>query len=299
MKLPGPIPTTRATRASSSSRKRVSRNTGRIPASNRSPSISKPGAAWEPLAGAFRARFSPQGEFTIYSNRSLRDRILTIFDQTFAVTYILRTVAVVVAITGVFLAVTTLAAEREREIGVLRAIGASRAQVRRALVLEAGMMGAIALRPSASPPASVLAMALTWVVNPAFFGWTITLQFPSLSLVATPILDHPRRPCSLPGSPRGAPAAEKSPKLSAKNSASRLYRISRTKLSGVPSAGFTKITSLGSRRGVSIARNTTGSSKIFGSACTVPRLKTSNSPGPNSATVLSSSIQNVPRPENT
>jgi putative ABC transport system permease protein len=145
----------------------------------------KPGAAWEPLAGAFRARFSRQGEYTIYSNRSLRDRILSIFDQTFAVTYILRTVAVLVAITGVFLAVTTLAAEREREIGVLRSIGASRAQVRRALVIEAGMMGVVA---SALGLAAgiVLAMALTWVVNPAFFGWTITLQLPGLTLLATP-----------------------------------------------------------------------------------------------------------------
>ena len=145
-----------------------------------------PGADWEPLADAFRAQFSRQGEFSIYSNRRLRDRILSIFDQTFAVTYILRTVAVLVAITGVFLAVTTLAAEREREIGVLRAIGASRAQVRTALILEAGMMGVVA---SALGLAAglVLAMALTWVVNPAFFGWTISLHFPALSLIATPL----------------------------------------------------------------------------------------------------------------
>ena len=145
-----------------------------------------PGAAWEPLEGAFRAEFSPQGEFSIYSNRTLRDRILAVFDQTFAVTYILRTVAVLVAITGVFLAVTTLAAEREREIGVLRAIGASRDQVHRALVLEAGMMGVVA---SALGLAAgiVLAMALTWVVNPAFFGWTITLHFPRLALLSTPL----------------------------------------------------------------------------------------------------------------
>ena len=146
----------------------------------------RPGAAAEPLAAAFRAQFSREGEFSIYSNGSLRSRILGIFDQTFAVTYILRTVAVLVAITGVFLAVTTLAAEREREIGVLRAIGASRAQVRHALVLEAGMMGGVA---SALGLAAgiVLAMALTWVVNPAFFGWTITLHFPRLALLATPL----------------------------------------------------------------------------------------------------------------
>src|SRR5260370_4881397 len=50
------------------------------------------------------------------------------------------------------------------------------------------------------------------------------------------------------------------------------------KLSGVPSSGLTNTMSLGFRRDVSIERKTTGSSRIFGCACTVPRLKKSNSP---------------------
>jgi putative ABC transport system permease protein len=62
-----------------------------------------PGQKWEPLAEAFRAQFSREGEFAVYSNRALRERILTIFDQTFAVTYILRTVAIIVAVAGIFL----------------------------------------------------------------------------------------------------------------------------------------------------------------------------------------------------
>lgn len=44
-------------------------------------------------------------------------------------------------------------------------------------------------------------------------------------------------------------------------------------VSGVPEAGSTKTMSLGSRRGVSTARKTTGPSRISGSAWTVPRLK--------------------------
>jgi putative ABC transport system permease protein len=144
------------------------------------------GAAWETLADAFRAQFSREGEFVIYSNGALRSRILTIFDQTFAVTYILRTVAILVAITGIFLSVTTLVAEREREIGVLRAIGASRGQVQGLLMTEAGMIGAVAAFLGVVS-GLVLALALTWVVNPAFFGWTITLQVPWGSVLATPL----------------------------------------------------------------------------------------------------------------
>ncbi len=144
------------------------------------------GAASEPLADAFRAEFSRAGEFAIYSNRALRRRIFAIFDQTFAVTYILRTVAIVVAIAGIFLSVTTLVAERVREIGALRAVGASRGQVRALFMAEAGLIG---LAASALGVAAgvLLAMVLTWVVNPAFFGWTIGLHFPWPALLATPL----------------------------------------------------------------------------------------------------------------
>jgi putative ABC transport system permease protein len=144
------------------------------------------GAAWEPLADAFRAQFSREGEFIIYSNRSLRARILGVFDQTFAVTYMLRTVALLVAIAGIFLSMTTLVAERQREIGVLRAVGASRGQVQGLLMTEAGMIGAVATVLGMAS-GLVLALALTWVVNPAFFGWTIHLQIPWASLLATPL----------------------------------------------------------------------------------------------------------------
>ncbi len=146
----------------------------------------RPGTPWEPLAEGFRAQFSGEGEFVIYSNAALRSRILTIFDQTFAVTYILRTVAILVAIAGIFLSVTTLVAERQREIGVLRSIGASRGQVQRLLMTEAGMIGAVSTLLGVTS-GLVLALALIWVVNPAFFGWTIALQIPWGSVLATPL----------------------------------------------------------------------------------------------------------------
>jgi putative ABC transport system permease protein len=33
----------------------------------------------------------------------------------------------------------------------------------------------------------LLALVLTWVVNPAFFGWTIVLRLPWWTLLATPL----------------------------------------------------------------------------------------------------------------
>ncbi len=146
----------------------------------------KPGASPQKLAEDFRARFSARGEFSIYANRALRQRIFEIFDQTFAVTYVLRTIAVVVAVVGIFLGLTTLVAERAHELGILRSIGASAGQVRRLLLWESGMIGLLASVLGLAA-GLCLAVVLTGVINRAFFGWTIQLAFPWASLAWTPL----------------------------------------------------------------------------------------------------------------
>lgn len=140
----------------------------------------------EAIGDAFRERFGAQGQFSIFSNRALRAKIFDIFDQTFAVTLVLRAISVLVAVAGVALSLLILAAEREREIGVLRAIGASRAQVAGLFLREAGLIGLVASVVGIASGAC-LSMVLTWVVNKAFFGWTIQLSYPAGALLATPL----------------------------------------------------------------------------------------------------------------
>lgn len=146
----------------------------------------RPDASADKVAARFRAEFSRSGQFLILSNRELRVRVFEIFDQTFAVTYVLRFIAVIVAIVGICLTLTTLITERARELGVLRAIGASAAQLRKLLLWESGMIGFLA---SVVGLASglCLSVVLTGVINRAFFGWTIQLAFPWSSLAMTPL----------------------------------------------------------------------------------------------------------------
>ncbi len=144
------------------------------------------GASAQQLTTEIRERFSRAGEFAIYSNRALRARIFEIFDQTFAVTYVLRAIAVVVALVGIFLSLTTLIIERARELAVLRAIGASGAQVRRLLLFEAMFVGLLASIVGIAS-GICLSFVLTGVINRAFFGWTVRLDFPWGSLGATPV----------------------------------------------------------------------------------------------------------------
>jgi len=138
------------------------------------------------LADGFRDRFGKMGEYSIYTNADLRRRVMDIFDQTFAVTSVLRGIAVVVAVAGVVLSLTTLIIEREREIGVLRSQGASPGQIRSLVFTEAGLVGFFASIIGIACGAA-MAMVLTWVINKAFFGWTIELRYPLDVLFGTPL----------------------------------------------------------------------------------------------------------------
>jgi putative ABC transport system permease protein len=146
----------------------------------------EPDADPEGVAEAFRRHFGGAGPFSIYNNASLRARIFEIFDQTFAVTAILRAIAIVVAVAGVLFSFSVLVIEREREIGVLRALGASKFQVAALFLTEALLLGLTASL-SGLVSGSALSVILTGVINKAFFGWTIELTFPVSTLAATPL----------------------------------------------------------------------------------------------------------------
>ena len=137
-------------------------------------------------ASTIREHYNRHGEFLIYSNRAIRARVFEIFGQTFRITGVLRGIAVVVAIIGIFLTLTTLVAERTREIGVLRAVGASRQQIRGLVLIESSLIGLFA---SVLGIAAGLALSivLTFVINKAFFGWTIQLACPWSTVLLTPV----------------------------------------------------------------------------------------------------------------
>lgn len=110
----------------------------------------------------------------VIPNQALRDRVLTVFDQTFQITWALQAIAILVSVLGVIGALTALILQRGREIGVLRATGALRSQIRTMVLVESGLLGLIgALLGSACGVA--LALLLVHVINRQFFGWTIRM----------------------------------------------------------------------------------------------------------------------------
>jgi putative ABC transport system permease protein len=134
----------------------------------------------------FVKAFGGKEAFVCYSNRTLKERIVEIFNQTFAITAVLRSISIVVAIGGVMLTLGMLVMERSREIGVLRAMGASSVQIVQMMIAEAGFIGIVASAVGLVSGAG-LACVLTWVINRAFFGWSIDLSYPWWELAMVPL----------------------------------------------------------------------------------------------------------------
>jgi putative ABC transport system permease protein len=97
---------------------------------------------------------------------------LTIFDRTFEVTSVLRTLAGFVAFLGVLSAILALQLEREREFAVLRSIGMSLAELRLHIVAQTGLLG-LAAGLIAIPLGCALAWMLVYVINRRSFGWSM------------------------------------------------------------------------------------------------------------------------------
>ena len=109
---------------------------------------------------------------------SCAGRCCVIFDRTFAVTRALEGIAVAVAVLGIANALAASAVERRRSFGLLRAIGASGEQIRRAHAARSGADGVDAERRRPSAPEPRSRWLLLAVINPQSFGWTVALAVP-------------------------------------------------------------------------------------------------------------------------
>ncbi|MGC1619690.1 MAG: FtsX-like permease family protein [Candidatus Acidiferrum sp.] len=113
----------------------------------------------------------------IASNRDLRTEAMRIFDRTFAITYALEAVAVIVAVMGIAGALLALVIDRRRELGLLRFLGAATGQVRKQILVEAGLLGLLANFVGLAL-GFALSLVLIYVINKQSFGWTIRFHWP-------------------------------------------------------------------------------------------------------------------------
>lgn len=134
----------------------------------------------EALGAELRAKVEERGLW-VRSNQGLRREIFRIFDQTFAVTGLLKLMSLVVAACSICLTLLVMAEEEASRAALYRALGASPEQIRE-LYRKKGLALALSGLTLGIGAGLVLAAILIRVVNPAFFGWTIDPSFPVASL---------------------------------------------------------------------------------------------------------------------
>ena len=132
------------------------------------------------LPGATRLALATPGEIRALS--------LRIFDRTFAVTYALLAVAIVIGLTGLSSSFGALVLARRREFGMLRHLGMTRRQVAAMLAIEGFIVSAIGLAIGLALGIA-MSVILVHVVNRQSFHWAMDIHMPWTSLaVLTAVL---------------------------------------------------------------------------------------------------------------
>ena len=123
------------------------------------------------------------------SGKELREAVLRIFDETFAITTVLLLIALAVAALGITTTMTVLVLERTRQLNTLLSVGASVRQVRAMICWEAGFLVA-AGELAGLLCGFVLSYLLVYVINRQSFGWTFlyTVDWGVLALSAPLII---------------------------------------------------------------------------------------------------------------
>lgn len=133
---------------------------------------------------ALLERLGSRFAIEVLPNAELREKVLGVFDRTFAVTDALRLVASAVAVIAVVTVLFALVHERARELALVRVLGASRAQLLAMVAFEGGLLGA-----AGALGGLVIGLAVGWVlvkiVNVQSFGWTLAFLPPWGAILLT------------------------------------------------------------------------------------------------------------------
>jgi len=141
-----------------------------------------PGADADRVRRRIQLRTSGMGVSVVH-NSELRRAAIEVFDRTFAITWALEAVALVVAMLGAANSLLALVLDRRHELGLLRYLGASPAQIRGMILTEAGFLGLLASIVGLAL-GFALSLLLIFVVNRQSFGWTIQFHPPGALLAA-------------------------------------------------------------------------------------------------------------------
>jgi putative ABC transport system permease protein len=148
-----------------------------------------PGADPAAIERAIRSSVPGAANLEFGSPGAIRARSLNVFDRTFAVTYALEAVAVLIGLFGLSSSFGALVLARSREFGMLRHVGMTRRQIGAMLASEGALVSALGLALGLAL-GWVISLVLIHVVNRQSFHWSMELHSPwgLLALLAAVLL---------------------------------------------------------------------------------------------------------------
>jgi len=138
-----------------------------------------PGIPITRLIPALRRNLPPDlaGQALFGQPRQMRTMALAIFDRSFAITYALEAIAIIIGLVGVAATFSAQTLARTREFGMLRHIGVSRRQIGTMLAAEGALLGLVGGLAGLALGV-VMSQVLIHVVNPQSFHWTMDTRLP-------------------------------------------------------------------------------------------------------------------------
>jgi putative ABC transport system permease protein len=131
-----------------------------------------------PAAAMDAIRALPGGaELDIAAPLEIREVSLRVFDRSFAVTYAMEAVAVLVGLFGLSSSLGAIVLARRREFGMLRHLGLTRGEIRAMLAAEGGLLALLGALAGLVVGAAI-SLVLVYVVNRQSFSWSMELHYP-------------------------------------------------------------------------------------------------------------------------
>ncbi len=107
----------------------------------------------------------------------IREMSMKVFDRSFAITYLLEAIAIVIGLFGVAATFSAQTLARAREFGMLRHIGVTRGQILGILALEGGALTGLGI-VTGFALGWIISLILVFIINPQSFHWTMQLHLP-------------------------------------------------------------------------------------------------------------------------
>ena len=127
------------------------------------------------------------GDYDVAVPGVIRQKSLALFDRTFAVTYLLEAVAVLIGLFGISASTSSQVLARRGEFGMLRHLGVTRGEVGRMLAFEGAALGTIGV-VAGLVVGGAISLILIFVVNRQSFHWTMDVHVPWFGLAVLSVV---------------------------------------------------------------------------------------------------------------